>query len=103
MGVLAGANRAAAPADSHIDLVSDTEGPPGPAADGRAALASAQPVRPQANANGNSSAPGQRNSQGVCLTAIVALGDLRAAAFAAALFSMLKAAQGDAHCLRILM
>ena len=90
MGVLAGGNTAAAPADSHIDLVSDTEGPPGPAADGRSHSASAQSVRIQADANGNSSAPMQRNNQGVGLKMIIPLRNLRAAAFAAALFSMLE-------------
>ena len=60
-----------APADSHIDLVSDTEAPPGPAADGRFASASRQPGHAQADANGNSSAQVQHNSQGVHLRSIV--------------------------------
>ena len=60
--VLAGGDFAAAPAESHIDLVSDNEAPPGPAADGCSASASRQPVRTQADANGNSSAQVQPNS-----------------------------------------
>ena len=61
-GVLAGRSTALAPADSHIDLVSDNEAPPGPAADGRSASASRQPVHAQADANGDSSAQVQPNS-----------------------------------------
>ena len=102
VGVLAGGDFAAAPADSHIDLVSDNEAPPGPAADGRSASASRQPVRAEADANGDSSAPAQGNNQGVRLRAIDALCDVKAAVFATAFFSMLEQA-GDVQSLLVLM
>ena len=101
VGMLAGGNAHAARADSHIDLVSDTEAGPGPAADWHSASASRQPVCARADANGNSSAPAQRSSQGVRLRAIDTLCDLKAAVFAAAFFSMLEHA--DVQCLHLLM
>ena len=70
MGVLAGRGTAAAqPTASHIDLVSDNEAPPGSAADWQPASASRQPVRAEADANGNSSAPAPRSTPGVRLRA----------------------------------
>ena len=100
VGMLAGRDTAAAPTDSHIDLVSDTEAPPGPAAGGHSASASRQPVHAQADANGNSSAPVQRNKRGVRLRAIDTLCHLRAAVSAGAAFSMLEQA---GESLRVLM
>lgn len=58
----AGEDCKAAPSNAHIDLVSDSEGPPTPAAPPKAALSPVReaPTAAQAEANGNSSPPVQQ-------------------------------------------